>query len=61
MEKTDFEYLKNYFREGKKRFGFIYKKNYDGVYKDTIMEIIPAKDYSEELQTFFLYVKRIEE
>lgn len=61
MEKTDFGYLKNYFREGKKRFGFIYKKNYDGVYKDTIMEIIPANDYSEELQTFFLYVKRIED
>lgn len=61
MKKTDFEYLKNHFGEGKKRLYFIYRKKYDGVYKETVMEIIPASDYSEEAQTFFLYVKRIEE
>ena len=38
----------------------IYKRKINDVYRNVIMEIIPASDYSVEDQNCFLYVKKIE-
>lgn len=61
LEKTDLEYMRNYFRDGKKRLQVVYRKKYGDIYKQTVTEIIPANDYSEDAEVFFLYVKKIEE
>lgn len=61
LEKTNFTYLRNYFNDGKRRMGIKYRKRYANIYKETIAEIILAKDYKKDNEVFYLYVKKIEE
>lgn len=59
-KKTNIEYIREYFKEGNKILNIIYKRKINDVYRNVIMEIIPASDYSVEDQNCFLYVKKIE-
>lgn len=60
-KKTDIAYIKNYFASGKKDLYIFYRRKYDNQFKNTMMEIVPAKDYKDDNQTMYLYVKRIDE
>lgn len=60
LKKTDLNYLKSYFSQGKSSITISYKRKYGDDYKQVAMEMIPADDYTAEKQTLFLYVKSID-
>lgn len=60
LEKTDMDYLKEYFRSGKTSISIFYRRKFADGFKQAAMEMIPADDYSEDNQTLFLYVKSID-
>ncbi len=60
LKKTDLEYLRKYFREGKTSISIQYRRKYSDGFKQVAMDMIPADDYSAENQTLFLYVKNID-
>lgn len=60
LRKTDIEYLKKYFLGDKASMSIYYRRNIKGEYKQVVMDMIPANDYSHENQTIFLYVKSID-
>ena len=60
LQKTDLQYLSNYFKEGKTSISIQYRRKYGDVFKQVAMDMIPADDYSVENQTLFLYVKNID-
>lgn len=57
---TDLEYLRNYFKGDKTSLSIFYRRKYEDGFKKVMMEIIPAKDYTDEYQSLFLYVKNID-
>ncbi|MDO4202999.1 MAG: GGDEF domain-containing protein [Selenomonadaceae bacterium] len=57
---TNLEYMKNYFADGKTSLHIFHRRKYDDSYKQVMMEIILAEDYSEDNQSLFLYVKDID-
>jgi len=60
LKKTDLEYLRKYFNEGKTSISIQYRRKYSDGFKLVAMDKIPADDYSSENQTIFLYVKNID-
>lgn len=60
LEKTNISYLEEYFSKGKTSLHVFYRRKYEDEYKQVMMEVIPANDYSDENQSFFLYVKNID-
>lgn len=60
LEKTNLEYLKEYFKSGKTSISIQYRRKYADGFKQVAMDMIPANDYSEKNQTLFLYVKNID-
>lgn len=60
LEKTNLEYMKNYFGSGKSSLLIQYRRKYNDGFKQVLMEFIPTKDYSPQNQTLFLYVKNID-
>lgn len=60
LKKTDLEYLKKYFNEGKTSITIFYRRKFANEFKQVAMEMIPADDYSSDNQTLFLYVKNID-
>lgn len=60
LKKTDINYLREYFREGKTSISIQYRRKYADGFKQVAMDMIPADDYSAENQTLFLYVKNID-
>lgn len=60
LKKTDLEYLRKYFNEGKTSISIQYRRKYSDGFKQVAMDMIPADDYSAENQTLFLYVKNID-
>lgn len=60
LGKTNIDYLKSYFNLGKDCLRVFYRRRIDCEYKSVMMEIIPSRDYSEDNQSLFLYVKDIE-
>lgn len=60
LQKTDLEYLRNYFKEGKTSISILYRRKYDDGFKQVAMDMIPADDYAADNQTLFLYVKNID-
>lgn len=60
LQKTDLNYLKEYFREGKTSISIFYRRKYSDGFKQVAMEMIPAGDYTEDNQSLFLYVKNID-
>lgn len=60
MFKTSFDYLKAYFASDKTSLHILYRRKIDFVFKQVMMEIVPANDYTPENQSFYLYVKNID-
>ncbi|MBQ0042952.1 MAG: hypothetical protein KBS85_06520 [Lachnospiraceae bacterium] len=60
LQKTDLEFLSNYFKESKTSISIQYRRKYADGFKQVAMDMIPADDYSTENQTLFLYVKNID-
>lgn len=59
-EKTDPEFLRTYFRNGENKLVIRYHMKNEDNYSDCIMEIVPGKEYSNENQVLFLYIKVLE-
>lgn len=57
---TDMQYLKDYFASGKTSLHIIYRRKFGEEFKQVMMEMIPANDYSIDSQSLFLYVKNID-
>lgn len=60
LKKTDLDYLRTYFKEGKTSISIQYRRKYQDGFKQVAMDMIPADDYAEDNQTLFLYVKNID-
>lgn len=60
LERTDVQFMKDYFAGNKTSLNVFYRRKYGDDYKSVMMEIIPANDYSEDNQSLFLYVKNID-
>ncbi len=56
---TSTEYLRNYFKEHKDALRIFYRRKDGEDYSDVMMEVIPANDYTDDVQTLFLYVKNL--
>lgn len=57
LEKTNIDYIKNYFKEHDKEFVLRYRRKINNSFCNVVMEIMPSVNYSEEKQEFYLYVK----
>lgn len=60
LRMTSPDYIKSYFAEDKTSLHIIYRRKIGQTFKQVMMEIIPANDYTPENQTFYLYVKNID-
>lgn len=61
LKKTDPDYLREYFKEGKKSLKLTYFRKVGEEYRKVQMEMIPAREYTDEDQKIYLYVKDIDE
>lgn len=59
LRETDVNRLRIFFRDGGERFVLHYRRCIEGENRDTMMEIVPAGEYSDETPIVFLYVKDI--
>lgn len=60
FQKTNADYLKQYFKDGNKYFHLVYRRKFGDSYRQVMMEIIPTEDYNNENQSLYLYVKAME-
>lgn len=60
IQRTDLGYLKSYFSNGHKVFSHIYRRLDGEDYRSAMLEMIPAREYSDDEQIVFLYVQNIE-
>ena len=60
LANTDISYVRNYFKQGNKVLAFKYSRRIDDAYKLVMMQIVPDRNYSDDEQRVFLYVKDIE-
>lgn len=59
-EKTNLQYLKKFFGSGRPVYVLRYRRKTEGEFKETLLEIIPAEEFSNEEQIVFLYVLTLE-
>ena len=57
---TDIDSMREYFKHDKTTLNLFYRRKYGQEFKQVMMEIIPANDYSPENQNLYLYVKNID-
>lgn len=60
LDATNIKYMREYFAGNKTSLHIFYRRRYGNEFKQVMMEIIPAGDFSEQNQSMFLYVKDIE-
>lgn len=60
LSKTNLDYIKDYFRQDKSSLHIFYRRKIGDKYKQVMMEIVPAGDYTHDNQHMFLYVKSID-
>ena len=60
LSNTSLDYLRAYFAGDKTSHSITYRRKYGDVFKQVMMEMIPADDYRADNQTLFLYVKNID-
>ncbi len=60
LEKTDIQYMKDYFSQTDKPLMIFYRRKSGDEFKQAMMEIIPANDYSDTDQSLYLYVKHVD-
>lgn len=59
LSKTDLEFMQDFFRQGNTELIFTYRRKFEDEFRQSVMEIIPTEEYSNEDQVLYLYVKRI--
>lgn len=60
LQKTDINYIKDYFKNENATLHVFYRRKYGDEFKRVMMEIVPANDYGEDNHKLFLYVKNID-
>lgn len=60
LRKTDMGYIKSYFNNGNKELSLHYRRKIGDNFHTVMMELCPAREYSSENQTVYLYVKNID-
>lgn len=60
LKNTDIDFLRDFFRQGNKVLALYYRRKIGKEYKHVMLEMIPAKEYTHEEQTVFLYEKNID-
>lgn len=60
LQKTTIGYMKDYFADNKTSLHILYRRKIGSTFKQVMMEIIPANDYAPNNQSFYLYVKNID-
>lgn len=60
LNMTSTEYLKKYFAEGNTAFVIHYRRKVGSEFHKVMMQMVPTRDYSDDNQTIFLYVKVID-
>lgn len=60
LKKTNLEYMRQYFKDGNQVLGVYYYRMQNGEYKKSMLEVMPAKEYSDDSQIVYMYVKCIE-
>lgn len=60
LKAVNLQNMKEYFAGSKTSLHIFYRRKYKDTYKQVMMEIIPANDYSADNQSLFLYVKDID-
>lgn len=61
VDKLEISNLRKYFSEQKRDFVYIYRRIYGNEYIRVLMEMIPAKEYTNQRQIVYLYVKNLSE
>ena len=57
---TNIDYMRDYFAGNKTSLHIFYRRKFEEEFKQVMMEIIPADDFSNDNQNLFLYVNNIE-
>lgn len=60
LSKTNLEYLRKYFMDDKTSISIRYRRKYEDGFKEVVMDMIPADDYTNDNQSLFLYVKSVD-
>lgn len=60
LRQTDRAFLRDYFRRGKTTIVISYRRKIGNVYKHVVMEMIPAKEYADDNEALFLFVKPVD-
>lgn len=60
LQKTDIQYIREFFASGKTSLHIFYRRKIDRSFKQVLMEIVPANDYTTDNESFFLFVKKID-
>lgn len=60
LAKSNIAFLRDYFKRDKTSISIFYRRKIGKDYKQVVMDIIPADDYSHDNQNLFLYVKSID-
>lgn len=60
LKLTDLQYMREYFSGNKTSLHIFYRRKYEDGFKQVMMEIIPANDFTLSNMRLFLYVKSIE-
>lgn len=60
LEKTSLEYMRKYFASGNKELNIQYRRMIGDEFRKVLMEIKTAKEYTNENQSLYLYVKNID-
>ena len=60
LKYTNIQYMRDYFMQDKTSLHIFYRRKYGEEFKQVMMEIIPAEDYSNTDQSMYLYVKDID-
>lgn len=60
LKETELPVLRQAFRKGKAAVEILYRRKIGAEYKMVMMEMIPTKEYTDDNQTIFLFVKPIE-
>lgn len=60
IEKTDLAYLREFFCSGKTKLHIFYRRKTEGKFQAVMAEFMAAREYSDDHQIVFLYVKNIE-
>lgn len=59
LKYTNIEYLKSYFASGKRSYSLRYQRRFTYGRRNVVMEILPAREYTDTNQVVFLYVKEL--